>query len=55
MLILVLAILPNYDDMVSNCNLRILFLLLSCVGVKRLHVDQHEGKKTDLFLFRLKY
>lgn len=53
MLILLLAILSN--DILSNCNLRILFLLLSCVGVKRLDVGQHEGKKTDLFLFRLKY
>jgi len=55
MLILILAIFSSYDDILSNCNLRILFFLLSCVGVKRLDVGQHEGKKTDLFLYSLKY
>lgn len=48
--ILVLTIL-------SNIFMVILYQkdIITCVGVKRLVVDQHEEKKTDLFLFGLKY
>lgn len=53
MLVLILAILSNYDEIFSNYDLRILFLLLPCVGVNKLGVGPCEGKKTVLFFIQI--
>lgn len=46
-------IVSNYDEILSKCDLWILFLLLSCVGVNKLGVGQCKEKKTALFFIQI--